>query len=138
MNSNNGIVATFENRYGETRVIHATRHGLKLKRQGKTVALSMSQPIAGLIGQRIRDERQRRGWTLAELCTRSGLASPNPKSRMWEIENAIRKQGVMLGTLYAIAVALGIEVTELLPSNEEVLALTNVTPVQVSSLAVKV
>jgi len=57
---------------------------------------------------------------------------------MWEIENAIRKQGVMLGTLYAIAVALGIEVTELLPSNEEVLALTNVTPVQVSSLAVKV
>lgn len=81
----------------------------------------MNRVAAVEIGRRIRQAREAAGMTLEELCIRSGLvANSSPKSRMWEIENAIRQQGPRLGTLYAIAHALAVPVERLLPSVKEV------------------
>lgn len=113
-------IATYRDKFGEERTIHRTRHGLRVRRQTATPALRMNQEVAGMIGARIRAVRERRGWTLKDLALRSGMDSGWPKNRMWEIENAVRKEGVRLGTLYAIASALGVEVIELMPTVAEV------------------
>jgi DNA-binding Xre family transcriptional regulator len=111
----------FEDRYGEARVIHR-RNGnrFSVKKTSTTPVLALNQELSMLVGQRIRALRIDRGMGLGELCDRAGLISATPKSRMWEIENSIRKQGVRLGTLYAIAMALGVEVAALMPSVDEV------------------
>lgn len=120
------IIVEFEDKYGEKRIIHRDRNGMKLKRARITPALALNQTAGSLVGQRIKALRKKRGMTLAELCQRAGLSSSTPKSRMWEIENGVRKQGVRLGTLYAIAHALGVEATALLPSNKELLTAADV------------
>jgi len=43
-----------------------------------------------------------------------------PKEYMWSIENAVRDNGVRIGTLFAIARALGCEVGDLLPNVSDV------------------
>jgi hypothetical protein len=45
---------------------------------------------------------------------------------MWEIENGVRKEGVRFGTLYAIAIALDVEVSDLIPTRAEVVELAPV------------
>jgi hypothetical protein len=111
----------FVDRYGEKRTIHRDPHGrLAVKREKKTLALHLNQVIAGMIGARIKARRQALGMTLADLCLKAGLASMTPKTRMWEIENSIRREGVRLGTLYALAFALNCNATDLLPSMDEV------------------
>lgn len=137
MNTNKGVVATFTDRYGTERKVHATRHGLTVKREAQTVALKLNQQIAGMIGTNIREARIARGWSLEELCIKAGLASATPKNRMWEIENSIRKEGIRLGTLYALAAALDVEPASLLPSLETVMALAEVAPVSVEMLSAK-
>jgi len=116
----NSVVTVFKDRYGDERTIHRDKKGeLKVARQGVTVVHSLMPILAVQIGKRIRDRRIAAGMSLEDLCIRAGLASATPKSRMWEIENAIRQQGVKLGTLYAIAIALGCPVHELLPTVEQ-------------------
>jgi hypothetical protein len=65
--------------------------------------------------------------TLVELATRIGAGTGNPKQRMWHLENpglrqstAGRYGGMRLGTLYALALALDVEVCDLLPRTSEV------------------
>jgi DNA-binding XRE family transcriptional regulator len=113
-------VATFVDKYGDERTIHRTRHGLKVKNEHKTPILQMNQAIASLIGPRIKALRQERGWTLVELADRIGIKSGHPKNRIWEIENSVRREGMRLGTLYALALAFDVEIEELMPSVEEV------------------
>lgn len=132
------IVAEFTDRFGETRQIHRNKNGLAVKRGSKTVALRLNSVIAGLIGARICAERTRKGYTLEQLCLRAGLVSTTPKSRMWEIENNVRKEGLRFGTLVAVAVALDVEVSSLLPTNAEVLELAPVEIVTEPTLAVAV
>jgi hypothetical protein len=116
----NTVVTEFEDRYGDTRIIHRNKKGeLKVARQGTTVAHSFMAVIAVEVGKRIRERRIAAGMTLEQLCVRAGLSAAVPKTRMWEIENAIRQQGVKLGTLYAIAQALGCPIQKLLPTVEE-------------------
>lgn len=124
------IVAEFEDRYGDTRVLHKTRHGLKLARQRSTAAWLMTIAAGELVGRRIKIEREKKGMTLEELCVRAGLASATPKNRMWEIENNVREGGVKLGTLYAIAIALEIPVTRLLPPISKVRDKAKIVAVQ--------
>ena len=120
-------IATFVDKRGEQREIHRPQgQGLKVKRLESTPALVLNQHIAGFIGAKIREHREAKGWTLAHLCLAAGLSSGNPKVRMWEIENAQRRKGVRLGTLYAISSALGIEARELLPTVQEVFELADV------------
>lgn len=113
-------IASFTDKYGEEKIIHRTRHGLKVKRTNLTPALRMNQAVSKMIGARIRQKRQGRGWTLQELALRVGMGTGNPKERIWAIENATRGEGVRIGTLYALAHALGCEATDLMPPVEDV------------------
>lgn len=125
----------FTDKFGDERVIRRGPAGpWKLKKNETTPVLTISQEISGLIGQRVKKMREKRGYTLAELATRAGLVSGTPKERMWEIENATRGRGVLLATLYALAVALECDICDLLPTVAE--ATTVVHPVTVTTLAV--
>lgn len=114
------VVAEYVDKYGDTRVIHKGRHGLRKKRTRSTPAMALNNVIGELIGEKIRDARIARGMSMEELCVRSGLSTATPKSRMWEIEKGVRPGSIKLGTLYAIALALDMDPAELLPSMDEV------------------
>jgi transcriptional regulator with XRE-family HTH domain len=116
------IVVEFENKYGDKQVIHKTRRGLQLRRRQSTVCLTLTKAVGPLVGERIRAARIAAGLTLAELCSRAGIVSSNPKSRMWEIEVGVRREGIHLGTLYAIALALDVPVQKLMPTAQEAMA----------------
>ena len=124
------VIAHFEDKFGDRREIYqeSPRGALKVKKLKDTVSHKMNRVAAVLIGQRIKERRIRAGMTLEELCEKSGLVSQKPKNRMWEIENAIRQEGVRLGTLFAIAYALGCEARDLLPSVSDVTAKSEVAP----------
>lgn len=124
---------TFTDKFGDERVIRRGPTGpWKLKNTSTTPSLTINQALS-LIGKRIHDMREKRGYTLAELATRAGLAG-QPKQRMWEIENAQREHGLRLGTIYALAIALDVDVWSLLPAVEEVRHV--VQPTTITTLAV--
>ena len=122
------VVARFIDKYGDERTIHRAKNGLAVKRKRETPVHVMNRAAATLVAERIKAARLNAGFTLEELCLRAGLATVWPKHRMWEIEQGVRAgkasttHGIRLGTLYALAVALGIEPIELLPSKDEVMA----------------
>lgn len=124
MNTNDNIVATFKNRFGEEGKIHSTRHGLTVKRRTDTNCQVLSKAISGYFGERVRAIRQRKEMTMEELGTRAGLSNANVKSRVYEIEHNLRGIGVRFGTVYQIAIALEVPIEDLLPSTETVKALT--------------
>ena len=116
------IVATFEDKYGDTRTVHRGKNGLAIKRQVRTPALVLNRPIAKLIGQKIRKKRLECNLTMEELGKMAGMTS-DAKSRIWTIENAKRGEGLRMGTLYALAISLKVEAIDLMPTNKEVIAL---------------
>lgn len=120
------IVAQYTDRYGETQVIHKTRHGLKRKRRALTPFLQLNQPIGKLVGAKIKAKREERGWTLVEMARRVGIESGHPKQRIWEIENAVRNQAMRIGTLYAFAIVFDCPIDELLPTRDEVAQLAGI------------
>lgn len=115
------IVATFTNKYGEEQKLRQVgKRKIQVAKNTDTVSHKLNRVAATMIGAKIKERRIAAGMTLEVLCTRAGLISATPKSRMWEIENAIRQEGCRMGTLFAIAQALGCEVTDLIPSVEPV------------------
>jgi hypothetical protein len=129
------IVAEFIDKRGETKRIHKTHHGLHVKRDFLTPSLAMSQAISKMMGRRIRDRRIALGLELAELALRCGMHSGHPKERVWAIENATRGHGVRMGTLYAIAHALGCQPSDFMPTMEEVLAEAKIKGVKLTVLS---
>lgn len=127
-------LAKFKNRYGEEKIIHITRSGLRVKRNESTVVLTLNAKVAELMSARIKARRKKLGLTLEELCTRAGIATTTPKSRMWEIENGVAKGGLRFGTLYALAIALECKPGDLMPSVDEVLGGANVQSVSETTL----
>lgn len=118
------VVAEFVDKYGDTRKIRQIgRKRVSIEKKSDTVSHHLNRAAASLIAQNIKAARIRAGLTLEEACLRAGLKSDNPKERMWDIENAHRKEGLRFGTLYAIALALNCEAASLLPTTEEVRAL---------------
>lgn len=111
------IVASFIDKYGETRHLRQSgKRRIQVAKNTDTVSHKMNRVAASMIGSRIKECRLAAGLTLEELCVRAGLVSATPKSRMWEIENAIRQEGMRMGTLFALAHALNCEVGDLLPT----------------------
>lgn len=117
MRTNREVVAKFTDKYGDEKTIHHTKHGLRVRYDKLTTVLALAPTLGQLIGGEIRKRRLALGWTLEDLCKRSGLATQTPKSRMWEIENGTRGQGIRIATLYAISQALGCSAADLLPPN---------------------
>lgn len=115
------VVAEFVDRYGERRSIRRRKgKGLSVERVRVTPVHALNRAAGVLMGARIRAARERAGLTLEQLCVRAGLIAANPKQRMYEIERGHRQEGVRLGTLYALALALDAPVGDLLPTPEEV------------------
>lgn len=113
------VEARVVDQYGDERVIHRVKGSrLSVKRHGNTPAHALNRAAAVLIGMRIRELRLERSLSMAQLCKRAGLASATPKQRMYEIEMGTRKEGVRIGTLFAIAIALEVPVSDLLPDSD--------------------
>ena len=129
-----------EDRYGEKRILRQTRQangGYQLQRMGQTPTQALANEVGVLIGKRVKALRLERGYSLEQLCVRAGLrGGNNPKNRMWEIENAVRK-ATSIGTVYALAMALEVPVTELLPTVDEVRDVVAPTTVKQTVVAVR-
>lgn len=114
-------VTRFRDEHGIEHVVRRHRGRLAIENaSGPTPVVTLNRRVATLLGANIRAARLARGFTLAELCRRAGLRTTTPKQRMAEIETARREYGLRLGTLYAIADALEVEVAALLPTRAEV------------------
>jgi transcriptional regulator with XRE-family HTH domain len=74
--------------------------------------------VGPLVGERVAKLRKARGWTRPELATFAGITGH--QQRIYEIERAKRKHGLRMGTLYALALALGVEPCDLLPKARDV------------------
>lgn len=115
------IAAKVIDQFGDERIVHRVKgRRLSVKRAGNTPAHALNRAVAVALGRRIRQAREAAGMSLADLCIRAGLASATPKQRMYEIERGHRREGMRLGTLYAIAIALELSPADLLPSPNEV------------------
>lgn len=119
----------FVDQYGEERTIYRQKgNALRIKKKADTISHILNRAAGELMGQRIKDMRLKRGYTLDELLQRAGLAAGagQGKARMFEIESAgkchrgANRQGIRFGTLYALSIALECDVSALLPSAEQV------------------
>lgn len=136
-----GKTAVFVDAAGDERVLvkrKGPRTHWQVQNKRTTPALALNRAVAKLIGLRIRQLRLDQGLTLASLCERAGLVSANPKARMREIEVGERREGMRLGTLYALAAALGVSPGSLLPKTEAVLAEAGVTMETQTTTALRV
>lgn len=130
-------LASFENRYGEKKIIHITRSGLRVKNNRSTVVIELNRKIAVMMGVNIKKRRLELGLTLEDVCIKAGLSSTTPKSRIWEIENSQAKQGLRFGTLYALSIALETTPEKLMPTLEDVLDGAGIISVSETTLRIK-
>lgn len=130
------VIASYEDQFGDTKLIHRPKgKALRIVKNCNTPALRMNRVAATLIGQKIKQLRLAKCMSLEELASLAGLASQTPKQYMWSIEQATRGEGVRTGTLYALAIALDCEVSDLLPTTGEVASAASVAFQQTVALA---
>lgn len=123
MSESPNILGTYVDKYGDQQPVHKTRHGLRRLRVSVSPLIEANRAIAPLVSARIRVERLQRGWSLVEMAKRLGWMTGNPKQRVWAIENNnTRREGIRLGTLFQVASVFGLELRDLLPSNEAIAA----------------
>lgn len=135
--SRDRVVAEFVDQHGERRVVHKRKGtALRIKSLADTPALRLNRAAAVIIGGRIRQRRLASGLSLADLCIKAGLPAASPKARMREIEVGHRKEGMRIGTLYAIAGALNCEVSDLMPGVRELRAAAGVEERQIVTTVV--
>lgn len=114
------VIGTFLDKYEQSRVLLRGRRGVRVKHHREPQAYFFSRAIAPLVAARVKAARKARGWTLLQFAHRLGWRDGNPKERVWAVENATRRHGMLLGTLFHVANTLGLDWTELLPSPGEV------------------
>ena len=135
----NRPVAEFVDDYGERRVIHRnkkTSKTLSVFREATTPTLRMNRAVAVLLGQNIRTRRLALNLSPRDLCERAGLIDQNPKQRVHAMESAARREGIRLGTLYALAHALECLPGDLLPPMADVLELAGAERKTVQTIGV--
>lgn len=130
MPRHNGVNAvTFENSFGEEKTLRKTeRRGWQVQQDIGPIG-AMGRSTGRLIGEKIRKIRTEKGMTMRELGIQvlPGYSDYAIKVRIQEIETASKYRkdgqtyGIRIGTLYAIAFALGVTPSSLLPSMEEVM-----------------
>lgn len=124
------VIAIIQDKFGEDRRVVQRGGRIRIAQNQFTPILAMNREVGIIVGTRIREVRLAHGFTLEELAIRCGMTSGWPKNRMYEIESGARAQGMRFGTLYAIAAALNIEVSELMPSVRIILSKAEVIKVQ--------
>jgi DNA-binding Xre family transcriptional regulator len=130
-------VAEFQDEHGDTQTIHRPKgRRLSVYRGGNTPVLRMNRAVAVLLGERIRARRLMLGMTQEQLCLKAGFVHTHPKQRMADIERATRAEGIRLGSLYAVAYALGCHPGDLLPPMDDVMKLAGVGPQAATPLVV--
>jgi lambda repressor-like predicted transcriptional regulator len=119
---NGSTVAKVTDQYGDERIIYRQKgqRDLRIKKTSQTRTLVYNRIASTITASKIKAARILSGMTLAELCEKAGLVSSTPKSRMWEIENNMRREGLRIGTVICLAEALGMQPSDLLPTVEEV------------------
>lgn len=121
-------VVEFTDQFGDKRTIYRNKgQNLRIRKKADSPSHLLNRAAAIITGQRIRIARRAAGLGPAELLARAGLeAAPGcGKQRMYEIEKAgtgVGRKGtfIRMGTLYALALALDLEITDLLPTAKEV------------------
>lgn len=132
------VVAEFIDEYGEKQTIHRPKgRRLSVFKGLNTPVLRMNRAIAELMGARIKARRLELGLSLKEVAYRAGMQTVSPKQYIHRIENPLshRKEGIRMGTLYALAYALECGPQDLLPSAYEVMALAGVSPEEFKALS---
>lgn len=119
-------IAEFEDRFGDVRVVERRGRRAIVANNRSTVTHILSRAIGKLVGQKLRLERKKAGMTMLQLAEKAGLVGG--KQRICDLENAMNG-GAKLGTVYALAAALGIDPFSLLPRKEEVFVDAEVTEV---------
>jgi hypothetical protein len=128
------VVVEFSDQFGETQVIHRKSGGaLAIRRKSPTVVLALSKVVGRHIGERVREERLKAGFTMEMLAERSGLKGG--KQSIFRIESAL-DTGVRIGTLYALATALSVSPFSLMPPVDVALSESGVALGERESLAV--
>ena len=113
-------VGEMVDKYGDVRIVHRRANGrLAVKRQGQTVSLNLNRTIAYAVSNNIRRLRKKAGLTYAELASRAGM--PGGKQQAYHMENPTIRGSVKLGTVYAVAIALGVKLSDILPRPTDVL-----------------
>ena len=131
------VVTTFENEFGDTKIIHRPKgSAMKIYKGGKTPVLAVNRAISVLMGRRIRARREALGMTMEQLGIAAGLMSQTPKQYIYSMEKSVRKEGVRLGTLFLLAKALGCSPADLLPSIDESMDAAGVSIATVSRMVV--
>lgn len=112
-------IAKVVDQFGEERTIYRQKgmKDLRIKNTGTTTILAYNRVAAQLIAARIKQLRLAKGMTMLQLSEAMGQKAPS-KQRIYEVENCVRKAGFRIGTLYAIAMALNVEIVDLMPTNE--------------------
>lgn len=130
------VEAKFVNQYGEEKKIRKDGRGRwAIARERSTPIIVLTNLLGPLVGARIRAARNKRKLTQTELGERAGLVAFPVKHRIHDIEAGTRG-GVRLGTLYALAMAMGVKPQDLLPSVEEVVNAAGVKFVSEEKLTV--
>lgn len=128
------VIAEFINEYEEKKIVHRDGRGLlRVKQNREMAAFHLTYFVSKAIGSRIRYARKAKGLTMKQLAERAGL-TPS-KQRMKEIEDCSRN-GIRMGTAYALARVLDLEITDLFPTVEEAFEGAAVKIEQVSRLGV--
>lgn len=118
------LVGKFKDKYGDDRTLIRRKGVLAVERRRSTVIQEMNRVVGAYVGERIKQIRERKGMTLEACCRKMGYIDVVPKNRMWRIEQGL--DGIRMGTVYAAAIALGVEVQEILPEINEVMELAEV------------
>ena len=115
------ILATFEDKYGDKRTIHRVFMGgcarVRVKRIRSTPVQVLTDACGKTVGRNIARLRIERGMSMAELARRATLLGG--KQRVYSLEHNTDRGGLRLGTLYAVAAALEVEPSSLLPPLED-------------------
>lgn len=128
------VVVDFTDQFGETQTIHRDKGGiLKIRRKSPTVVLAMTAAVGRHVGQRVRERRVAAGLSMSQLAERAGLKGG--KQGIYKIETAM-DTGARLGSIYAIAAALDIDPSDLMPPLNVVLNESSVALRQAERLAV--
>lgn len=119
-------VAKFIDQYGEERIIYRKKgmRDLSIKNNTSTRLLTMNRVISRIIGINVNKFRTKNSMSMSQLGKLLGM-NASPKQRVYEIEKSNRKQGVRLGTLFLLAEALNVDITDILPSMDDIKLIMN-------------